>query len=474
MTIAISTSEQGSYPPRVVVSVTGLTAGDVATIYRKVGGVRTVVRGGDTITATDTSYVVTDAELPFGTPVTYEVDVLPVTGFSYVGAGTTAYADAAAVAPTVHASRQAGDLLLGIHTTGDTNFASIPVVPSGWTEIARSTNMLISGKISDGTETSASMAYSGGFGDACIGSIICLRATQQTLGSLDQLTTIFSTQTNASAQNIATPALTGTTAGMLVLHTLWKADDNTAFTASDLDLGTSFNYNNSTLLGNDRCMPISGKFLTTTADVPADTVTITGGASAISRALVLGVLVDDPITVSATPVNVTLTGGKVAITDAITGTSAEVVISAWPTKTRMREASKFNVNGRMIVVSGPLSTFESEIELFTESDSSRENLVSVLNTATSGIVQIRQPGGYEDVDCYVAVTELDISRYSQDGSDPRRLWTLSATEVDPWPSSFITQGSTLQDLADAFTGLTLASIASTYSTLLQIAQADLS
>jgi hypothetical protein len=261
---------------------------------------------------------------------------------------------------------------------------------------------------------------------------------------------------------------------MLVLHTLWKADDNTAFTAADLDLGTSFNYNNSTLLGNDRCMPISGKFLTTTADVPADTVTITGGAAAISRALVLGVLVDDPITLSATPINVDLTGGKVAITDAVNGTSAEVVITAWPSKKRTRAASRFNINGRMIVVSGPLSTFESDIELYTESDSSRENLVSVLDTATSGIVQIRQSGGYEDVDCYVSVTDLDIGRYSQDGSDPRRLWTLEAVEVDPWPGSFLTQGSTLQDLADAFTGLTLASIASTYSTLLQIAQADLS
>lgn len=474
MVLAISTSTQSSYPPRVVVSVTGLSTGDVVTLYRSVGGVRTLVRGGDAVSTTDPSLVITDAELPFGVPVTYVAAVLPATGFSYIGAGTTAYADAAAVAPTVHASRQAGDLLLGIHTTGDTNFASIPVVPSGWTEIARSTNMLISGKISAGNETSASMTYSGGFGDACIGSIICLRATQKTLGSLDQLTTLFSTQTNASAQNIATPALTGTTAGMLVLHTLWKADDNTSFTPGDLDLGTSFNYNNSTLLGNDRCMPISGKFLTTTTDVPADTVTITGGAAAVSRALVLGVLVDDPIELSATPITVTLTGGKVAISDAVNGTSAEVVISAWPTKKRSRESSRFNINGRMVVVSGPLSTFESDIELFTESDSSRENLVSVLDTATSGIVQIRQPGGYEDVDCYVSVTEVDISRYSQDGSDPRRLWTLSAVEVDPWPSTFITQTNTLQDLADAFTGLTLASIAGTYSTLLQIAQADFS
>lgn len=474
MALAISTSEQDSYPPRVVVSVTGLTAGDVVTLYRKVGGVRTVVRGGDTITATDPSLVVTDSELPFGTPVTYEADVFPATAWSFVGVGTAGVADAAAVVPTVHASKQAGDLLLGFHTTGDTNFASIPVVPFGWTEIARSTNMLISGKVSNGTETNASMTYSGGLGDACIGLIACIRPVGQTLGSLDQLTTIYSTQTNASAQNIATPALTGTTAGMELIHLLWKADDNTAFTASDLDLGTSWSQNTSTLLGNDRCMPVSGKHLATTTDTPADTVTITGGAAAISRALVLGILLDDPVVVAATPVSVTLTGGKVAVSDAITGVSAEVVITAWPSKNFTRESSRFNVNGRTIIVSGPLSTFESEIELFTESDSSRENLLDVFDSATSGIVQIRQSGDYPDVDCYVSVTDVEQARYSQDGSDARRLFTISAYEVDPWPTSFLTQGNTLQDLSDAFSGLTLASIASTYSTLLQIAQADLS
>jgi hypothetical protein len=472
--LAIATSTQDSYPPRVLVSVTGLTAGDVVTVYRSVGGVRTQLRGGEAITATDPSLVITDAELPFGIPVTYVAEVLPATAWSYVGSGTAGVADAASVAPTVHASKAAGDLLLGFHTTGDTNFASIPQVPFGWTEIARSTNMLVSAKVSNGTETSATMTYSGGLGDACIGLISCLRPVGQSLGSLDQLTTIFSTQTNVSAQNIATPALTGTTAGMEVVHLLWKADDNTAFTAADLDLGTSWSVNTSTLLGNDRCMPVSGKHLATTADVPADTVTVTGGAAAISRALVLGILLDDPVTLSAIPVTVTLTGGKVAVSDAITGQAAEVVISAWPSKKYSRDSSRFNVNGRTIIVSGPLSTFESEIELFTESDSSRENLLDVLDGATSGVVQIRQPGGYGDVDSYISVTDVDQSRYSQDGSDPRRLFTISAFEVDPWPDSFLTQGSTLQDLADAFTGLTLSSIASTYSTLLQIAQADLS
>jgi len=64
-------------------------------------------------------------------------------------------------------------------------------------------------------------------------------------------------------------------------------------------------------------------------------------------------------------------------------------------------------------------------------------------------------------------------RFSQDGSDPRRLWSLSVVEVEGWTSTVEARGFTLADLNDAH-DTTLQEIADSYPTLLAVAQADLS
>jgi len=173
-------------------------------------------------------------------------------------------------------------------------------------------------------------------------------------------------------------------------------------------------------------------------------------------------------------VTLTLEGGKVAITDAISGMAAETVILAWPDKDRARPATVFQVDERNIAVLGPLVGFTSSIEFYCETKDARENLVNVLSTATQGIVQLRGPGGaYDDVDCYLAVLGLKVSRWSQDGSDPRRVVTAEVVEVENWASTLGTKSFTLgdiaaalpsppndlQDLADMFPGGTLLDIA---------------
>lgn len=169
-----------------------------------------------------------------------------------------------------------------------------------------------------------------------------------------------------------------------------------------------------------------------------------------------------------------LTGGKVALSDAITGNAAEVVITAWPTRTRTRQASTFIVNGRNVVVAGPLGQGTSEVEVYTETDTARDNLLELLETATAGVIQIRQAGPYSGVDCYVAVLAVDENRWSQDGTDQRRTWTLSVTEVEPWSDAYETRGTTLQDIGDAYFGLTLADLGGDYGSLLDLAQGDFS
>lgn len=176
----------------------------------------------------------------------------------------------------------------------------------------------------------------------------------------------------------------------------------------------------------------------------------------------------------AGPVTYTLPGGKVAISDAISGASAEVVILAWPEKTYDRLSTTFQAGGRNVVVSGDLSQWEGAIELYTEATSSRDSLLRTIRTATEGVVQIRQPGGYDGIDSYVAVLSVAEKRFSQDGSDERRTFTLRAVEVEGWAPGLEAIGFTLEDIADAYDGLTLADLADDYATLLTLAQGDFS
>lgn len=183
-------------------------------------------------------------------------------------------------------------------------------------------------------------------------------------------------------------------------------------------------------------------------------------------------LVNGTTTYTAGPTTYTLTGNKVALSDAVGGLSAEVVILAWDALTYERQSSVFRVGGRNVVVSGELGQPTSVLELYVEAYSSTENLRQLLEDATEGVIQIRQAGGYDGVDSYQAVVGASERRFSQDGTDERRIWSLTVAEVEGWGEALEAVGYTLADLDAAYTGLTLADINSDFATLLEIAQAE--
>jgi hypothetical protein len=185
-------------------------------------------------------------------------------------------------------------------------------------------------------------------------------------------------------------------------------------------------------------------------------------------------VVDDLDSVSATT---TLSLDRVALTDAISGDGVEVVIMAWPDKRTERAASVYPVGGRNIVVSGQAGGFSAGIDLFVETDTSKNNVLTLLRNATSGIIQIRSDQSItsDGVDCYVVPTAWTETRYSQDGTDERRVITLDAVESTPWGPSLESSTFDLQDIADAYPGLTMLDIAADYpGTLLDIALGDYS
>jgi hypothetical protein len=168
----------------------------------------------------------------------------------------------------------------------------------------------------------------------------------------------------------------------------------------------------------------------------------------------------------------TLTGGKVALSDAVGGVAAETVILSWPERAYDTNSSVYRAGARNIVVSGPLGQFASTVEFFVETTSAVENLRTVLAEATSNTVQIRQAGGYDGVDCYVAVLKVAERRWSQDGSDQRRVIAVDVVEVDGWASTLEARGFTYQDVADYYGTANYTTAEADYATYLAAAQGD--
>jgi hypothetical protein len=82
----ITVTEQAVFPPRVLVSATGLAADDTvtATLYRQVGTALTAVRAASAVDVTGQDALLrVDAEQPFGVPVSYVASLVDAAGITW-------------------------------------------------------------------------------------------------------------------------------------------------------------------------------------------------------------------------------------------------------------------------------------------------------------------------------------------------------------------------------------------------------
>lgn len=456
--------------------------------------------------------------------------------------GATSTGVNATVNPTLPPSPAVGDLLLcfaSIRTT-----AGSPDQPAGWHTMLDMGNVKVFGAYMAADTVAPSVTFTGGVAGADTQAAIIKvpgAAPNQLTGHASS-----AGQENASAQNIAYPALNVPGNGNLVLIVAWKQDDASSIAAPG---GFTGIVNSLVTAGDDASLRVVYQLQTTETDIGAGSLTVTGGAAAISKAAVLAIApaatfaatVQDAVypprvalsvsdllggesieiyrvvgatrtlvrggqvtndagtayvTIDAelpfgTPMHwvavvngaeyisqtetLELTGGGVVLTDAISGLAATVAILAWPEKMYRRRVSVYQLaNGDTKTISGRRANHAaSRIELFTETDTARETLQTLLEEATSNVIQLRQPGGYSDVDCYISVTEFAVRRYSQDGTDQRRVFALDVAEVNSWQSGLEAAGYTYADLEALYEGLTYTDLEGDYTTYLDLALAEL-
>jgi len=202
---------------------------------------------------------------------------------TYIGAGTFAEANNANVTPTLHASHAANDINLIVaafrSTAGSatvTGYTALELEPTG------AKKLYLFCRVDGGSESNPTVAVSGGSaGETVIAKAYTIRGALVDCGSIVANVT---EQANANVDlTVEYPALTITTAntfvGIMYMH-------NDSHTSDDTPAGfTDTGFFDSTL-GSDTSANLKYQIQTTATNIGAGTITITGGGTAVSSAIV--------------------------------------------------------------------------------------------------------------------------------------------------------------------------------------------
>lgn len=194
---------------------------------------------------------------------------------AFIGAGTAAHADNANVTPTLHGSSANGHLVIIMAAIRNT--AAAPSTPAGYTLLVNAGNVRFFGKIIGAGEPNPTVSFLGGAaGDTT--SAQCVTFSNVGLTVHSQFAGI-----NGSAQNIGYGELDTPMCDGIGIIWAWKQDDWTGVSTVDSFGWTEIGEPSSTL-GNDQGIVWDYKIFDGDVIAPDGTLTVTGGASAISKA----------------------------------------------------------------------------------------------------------------------------------------------------------------------------------------------
>jgi hypothetical protein len=203
---------------------------------------------------------------------------------SYVAAGALASGDNVSLSPALPAGWLADrDLFVCLASIRNSGTGTVNV-PDDWFNIVTFGNMALLGHYAITGDVAPTITFTGGAtGDTTLAQIIALRDCETDPANL---VIASATSLNASAQNIAVPALTVGEGGV-VLIAGWKQDDWTGVGALAGQFFTEA-IDASSTTGNDAGHVLDYRVQTGALNVSATTLTVTGGANAISRSIVVG------------------------------------------------------------------------------------------------------------------------------------------------------------------------------------------
>jgi hypothetical protein len=263
---------------RVRIAITGVPAVvDYVTVERSLDTITwTVIRAGRQVGVSGGTATVDDYEYEPGVLNHYRVSHVDTAAVAYVAGDGAVHADNAAVVPTIAPALQVPGMLLNLIVLCR-NAAQTVATPAGWTlALTHQTVRVFQRRWVSGTPNPAVTPAGGVAGDTVSAFIAGFQNAEA--GHV-----VTAATTNASGQNVATPAVVipeQSTAVALIAHKL--AEVTTSTTLNLFQNAQVF----STAVGADQAglwqvAPASANV----TSVAAQTLTITGGVAAVSRAV---------------------------------------------------------------------------------------------------------------------------------------------------------------------------------------------
>lgn len=434
---------------RVRIDATSLAAADVALVERSTDQVRwTTVRGGEAWAVTAGAFALPLYDYEFSPDLVnyYRVRGVSTAAITFVNAGSASTGSSGSRTPGAPASIVAGDLLLCLASTRNSGTGTVNT-PTDWTQVLASGNVALLGKVYDGVEAMPTITFTGGAANEdTLARIAAFRnAGLPAVTSLAQL--------NGSAQNVAYPALTIPDDDLLVVVAGWKQDD---FTSVATLSGMTEIAETSSTAGNDASQVWDYVIQTTAANIGASSFVVTGGASAISRGLVVAFAHADYLNQQAASITPTLgtdCGDSAiwlkSIARPFLNQRVTVINRNEVRMSRGARVGVFPVVGRTmpVAVSDIRTSREWTMYVQTYTQTEADNLDLILASGDTLLVQV--PGECTSVPAgYVAVGDVDTVNHPL--RPLRKTWTLPMTEVATPGPDVVGAQSTWQSVVNTY------------------------
>lgn len=202
---------------------------------------------------------------------------------AFIAAGTAAHANNAPVTPGLPAGLAAGHLLLCFAAIRRTT--ATPVKPAGYALLADMGNAELWGKIAVSGEVAPTISFTGGSAND---------TTSAQMAAFSNATTTIEAysdaQVNASAQNIAFPAVQYDNPGSIIIYLGWKQSNWTSVatvTGATAEIGEP-----SSALGSTQGIVWDYAIPAVSDDVGAGSFVVTGGVSAVSAGALVALRAD--------------------------------------------------------------------------------------------------------------------------------------------------------------------------------------
>lgn len=200
----------------------------------------------------------------------------------YIGSGAGVSGNNTSVTPVAPVGVAAGDLVL--ISAGIRGAAAKVRTPAGWKTLAQNENLSLMGRIWAYGDTMPLVTFQGGAaGNTTLAQAHAFRYTGS---DVELVVHNLNQATNVAAQDVAVPALTISEPGCLVIDLALKQDDFTSASRAGFDIVTQ----NSSTTGDDAGTMLLAKIQVAPANEAAGTITVVGGAAALSWSASLAVL----------------------------------------------------------------------------------------------------------------------------------------------------------------------------------------